>query len=206
MKIKEVSYIHAEGFAAGELKHGVIALVESGTPCLVLAPDDETRTDVLSGAAELRSRGGHIIGVGSTGRRCVRRLHRDTGCRTRQRHRGGGPRSAFRLFRRPGARKRPRPAAQPGQERDGEVTEARGITADRRHAHPSRRSGVRRRPGYRHRVISRRGRSPFHQYRLCARSVGIVTRAAGTPSGHRRRSRPASAIGRTIRHRVTSRT
>jgi glutamine---fructose-6-phosphate transaminase (isomerizing) len=67
LKIKEVSYIHAEGFAAGELKHGVIALVEAGTPCVVLAPDDTTRTDVLSGAAELRSRGGYIIGVGSTG-------------------------------------------------------------------------------------------------------------------------------------------
>ena len=67
LKIKEASYIHAEGFAAGELKHGVIALVEAGTPCLVLAPDDSTRTDVLSGAAELRSRGGYIIGVGSAG-------------------------------------------------------------------------------------------------------------------------------------------
>lgn len=66
LKIKEVSYIHAEGFAAGELKHGVIALVEPGTPCLVFAPDDETRTDMVSSASELRSRGGHIIGVGST--------------------------------------------------------------------------------------------------------------------------------------------
>jgi glutamine---fructose-6-phosphate transaminase (isomerizing) len=67
LKIKEVSYIHAEGFAAGELKHGVIALVEAGTPCVILAPQDFTRTDVLSGAAELKSRGGFIIGVGSTG-------------------------------------------------------------------------------------------------------------------------------------------
>jgi glucosamine--fructose-6-phosphate aminotransferase (isomerizing) len=66
LKIKEVSYVHAEGFAAGELKHGVIALVESGTPCLVFAPNDQTRTDVISGAAELKSRGGHIIGVGSS--------------------------------------------------------------------------------------------------------------------------------------------
>ncbi|MFM9106229.1 MAG: glutamine--fructose-6-phosphate transaminase (isomerizing) [Chloroflexota bacterium] len=64
LKIKEVSYIHAEGFAAGELKHGVIALVEPGTPCIVYAPPDETRADVLSGAMELRSRGGYIIGVG----------------------------------------------------------------------------------------------------------------------------------------------
>ena len=65
LKIKEVSYLHAEGFAAGELKHGVIALIEAGTSCLILAPQDSSRTDVLSGAAELKSRGGHIIGVGS---------------------------------------------------------------------------------------------------------------------------------------------
>jgi glucosamine--fructose-6-phosphate aminotransferase (isomerizing) len=65
LKIKEVSYVHAEGFAAGELKHGVIALIEPGTPCLVFAASDVTRTDVLSGAAELRSRGGYMIGVGS---------------------------------------------------------------------------------------------------------------------------------------------
>ena len=64
LKIKEVSYIHAEGFAAGELKHGVIALVAPGTPCVVYAPSDETRADILSGAMELKSRGGYIIGVG----------------------------------------------------------------------------------------------------------------------------------------------
>ncbi len=64
LKIKEVSYIHAEGFAGGELKHGVIALVAPGTPCVVYAPNDETRADILSGAMELRSRGGYIIGIG----------------------------------------------------------------------------------------------------------------------------------------------
>lgn len=64
LKIKEASYIHAEGFAGGELKHGVIALIGPCTPCLVYAPNDETRADALSGAAELRSRGGFIVGVG----------------------------------------------------------------------------------------------------------------------------------------------
>lgn len=64
LKIKEVSYIHAEGFAGGELKHGVIALIAPGTPCVVYAPNDETRADILSGAMELRSRGGYIIGIG----------------------------------------------------------------------------------------------------------------------------------------------
>jgi glucosamine--fructose-6-phosphate aminotransferase (isomerizing) len=63
LKIKEVSYIHAEGFAGGELKHGVIALIEEGTPCLVLAPNDETFRGVVSGAEEIKARGGLIIGI-----------------------------------------------------------------------------------------------------------------------------------------------
>jgi len=63
LKIKEVSYIHAEGFAAGELKHGVIALISPNTPCLVFAPNDETYADVISAAIEVKARGGRIIGV-----------------------------------------------------------------------------------------------------------------------------------------------
>lgn len=63
LKIKEVSYIHAEGFAGGELKHGVIALIEPGTPCIIYSPLDETRTDIISGAMELKARGGYIIGI-----------------------------------------------------------------------------------------------------------------------------------------------
>lgn len=63
LKIKEVSYIHAEGFAGGELKHGVIALVEPGTPCVVLAPKDETFWSILAGAEEIKARGGYIIGI-----------------------------------------------------------------------------------------------------------------------------------------------
>jgi glucosamine--fructose-6-phosphate aminotransferase (isomerizing) len=66
LKVKEVSYLHAEGFAGGELKHGVIALIEPGTPCLVLAPNDETRDDVLSGAMEVKARGGLIVGISPT--------------------------------------------------------------------------------------------------------------------------------------------
>jgi glucosamine--fructose-6-phosphate aminotransferase (isomerizing) len=63
LKIKEVSYVHAEGFAGGELKHGVIALIEPGTPCLVLAPRDDTYADIVSGAMQLRARGAMIVGV-----------------------------------------------------------------------------------------------------------------------------------------------
>jgi glucosamine--fructose-6-phosphate aminotransferase (isomerizing) len=64
LKIKEVSYVHAEGFAGGELKHGVIALIEPGTPCIVVAPRDETHDDVIGGAMEVKARGAMLIGVG----------------------------------------------------------------------------------------------------------------------------------------------
>lgn len=64
LKIKEVSYIHAEGFASGELKHGTIALIEKNTPVLVYVPNDETKAAVMSNAMEVKSRGAFVIGVG----------------------------------------------------------------------------------------------------------------------------------------------
>lgn len=64
LKIKETSYVHAEGFAGGELKHGVIALIEKGTPVFVFAPNDETYEEIISNAQEVKARGGFIIGVG----------------------------------------------------------------------------------------------------------------------------------------------
>ena len=63
LKIKEVSYIHTEGLAGGELKHGPIALISRGTPCLVFAPKDETYDSIISNATEVRARGGVIIGI-----------------------------------------------------------------------------------------------------------------------------------------------
>lgn len=64
LKIKETSYVHAEGFAGGELKHGVIALIEKGTPCIVFAPNDDTYEEIVSNAQEVKARGGFIIGIG----------------------------------------------------------------------------------------------------------------------------------------------
>lgn len=64
LKMKEVSYVHTEGLAGGELKHGTIALIEEGTPCIVFAPNDETFDSIISNATEISSRGGLIIGVG----------------------------------------------------------------------------------------------------------------------------------------------
>ncbi len=63
LKIKEVSYIHAEGFAGGELKHGTIALIEKDTPCLVFVANDATKDEILSNAEEIKARGGYIIGI-----------------------------------------------------------------------------------------------------------------------------------------------
>lgn len=65
LKIKEGSYIHSEGFAAGELKHGVIALISKGTPCIVVAPKDETYGATMAAAMEVKARGGYIIGISS---------------------------------------------------------------------------------------------------------------------------------------------
>lgn len=63
IKLQEVSYIHAEGFAGGELKHGPIALISEGTPCIALVANDETKHEIISNAIEVKSRGGYIIGV-----------------------------------------------------------------------------------------------------------------------------------------------
>jgi len=63
LKIKEVSYIHAEGFAGGELKHGTIALIDHGTPCIVF-PSDATEKEIIGNAMELKARGAYIIGIG----------------------------------------------------------------------------------------------------------------------------------------------
>ena len=63
LKIKESSYIHSEPFAAGELKHGVITLIQKGTPCFAIGANDETKLELLSSAAQLKARGGRIIGV-----------------------------------------------------------------------------------------------------------------------------------------------
>jgi glucosamine--fructose-6-phosphate aminotransferase (isomerizing) len=63
IKIQEVSYVHAEGFAGGELKHGPIALIAKGTPLIALVPNDETREDTITNALEVKTRGGLVIGI-----------------------------------------------------------------------------------------------------------------------------------------------
>jgi glucosamine--fructose-6-phosphate aminotransferase (isomerizing) len=67
LKLKEVSYIHAEGYAAGEIKHGPIALVCPEVPTVFLVPDDSLREKVISNIKEVKARGGPVIAVGVEG-------------------------------------------------------------------------------------------------------------------------------------------
>ncbi len=73
LKLKEISYLHAEGFAAGELKHGPIALIDHGVPVIAIAPQDGMHEKVLSNIQEVKARGASVISVvteGDSGLRC----------------------------------------------------------------------------------------------------------------------------------------
>ncbi len=61
LKLKEISYIHAEGYAAGELKHGPIALIDEKMPVIVIAPHDRVFEKTVSNMQEVAARGGRII-------------------------------------------------------------------------------------------------------------------------------------------------
>jgi glucosamine--fructose-6-phosphate aminotransferase (isomerizing) len=63
LKLKEVSYVHAEGMPAGELKHGTLALIEPGTPVAVICPNDYTYDETMSNTMEAKSRGAYIIAL-----------------------------------------------------------------------------------------------------------------------------------------------
>ncbi len=61
LKLKEISYIHAEGYAAGEIKHGPIALIDENMPVVVIAPFDRVFEKTVSNMQEVAARGGKII-------------------------------------------------------------------------------------------------------------------------------------------------
>ncbi|RLB23488.1 MAG: glutamine--fructose-6-phosphate transaminase (isomerizing), partial [Deltaproteobacteria bacterium] len=74
LKLKEISYIHAEGYAAGEMKHGPIALVSPEMPTVAIAPMDEMYEKMLSNIQEIKSRKGPVIAIVSQGDEKVREL------------------------------------------------------------------------------------------------------------------------------------
>lgn len=67
LKLKEISYVHAEGYAAGEMKHGPIALIEEGTPVIALAPQDRVCTKMISNIQEVRARGAAVVAIATEG-------------------------------------------------------------------------------------------------------------------------------------------
>ncbi|MCX5652872.1 MAG: glutamine--fructose-6-phosphate transaminase (isomerizing) [Planctomycetota bacterium] len=74
LKLKEISYIHAEGMPAAEMKHGPIALIDEGMPVVFVATRNSQYEKVLSNIEEVRSRGGHVIAVATEGDEDIKRL------------------------------------------------------------------------------------------------------------------------------------
>ena len=67
LKLKEISYIHAEGYAAGEMKHGPIALIDNNIPVVVVAPKDQYYEKIVSNIQEVKARKGNVIAVATKG-------------------------------------------------------------------------------------------------------------------------------------------
>ena len=74
LKLKEISYIHAEGYAAGEMKHGPIALVDKVMPVIVIAPDDPWYEKMVSQIEQVKARGGRVIAVATDGDKKIESL------------------------------------------------------------------------------------------------------------------------------------
>jgi glucosamine--fructose-6-phosphate aminotransferase (isomerizing) len=67
LKLKEIAYIHAEGYAAGEMKHGPIALVDPDFPTMAIAPEDGSYEKIMSNVQEIRARDGRIVAITTAG-------------------------------------------------------------------------------------------------------------------------------------------
>jgi len=77
LKLKEIAYVHAEGYAAGELKHGPIALIDESFVCICICPRDDMYEKVISNMQEMKARGGRIIAIATEGDKQVRAIAED---------------------------------------------------------------------------------------------------------------------------------
>jgi glucosamine--fructose-6-phosphate aminotransferase (isomerizing) len=77
LKIKEIAYVHAEGYPSGEMKHGPIALVDKNFPSIFIAPKDSVYEKNISGMQEIKARGGKIIAIATEGDREIKKLADD---------------------------------------------------------------------------------------------------------------------------------
>lgn len=77
IKIKELCYIHAEGFASGEMKHGPIAMIDGNFPSIFIAPKDSVYEKNLSGMQEIKARGGKVIAIATEGDKAIKKIADD---------------------------------------------------------------------------------------------------------------------------------
>lgn len=77
LKIKEISYVHAEGFASGEMKHGTIALIDKNFPSIFIVPKDSVYKKNISGMQEIKARGGKIIAIATEGDKEIKKIADD---------------------------------------------------------------------------------------------------------------------------------
>ena len=131
LKLKEISYIPTDAYAAGEMKHGPIALLDDSTPVVVVATDNHVYEKVMSNVQEVRARGAHVIAVATEGNVEIEDVaeHVFLPAADGAGAAGGAgdpAAAAARLRHRPAPRPRHRQAAQPRQDRHGRVG-ARGL-------------------------------------------------------------------------------
>jgi glutamine---fructose-6-phosphate transaminase (isomerizing) len=77
LKIKEIAYVHAEGYPSGEMKHGPIALIDKNFPSVILAPKDSVYEKSISGIQEIKARGGRVIAIATKGDKSIEKLADD---------------------------------------------------------------------------------------------------------------------------------
>ena len=130
LKLKEISYLHAEGYPAGEMKHGPIALVDEDLPVVAICPQGHVYEKMLSNVQEVKARGGRVIAVASAGDESLRSLldpaldallEVPAAAGPVDAVPDGDPAAAARLPRGRARRARRRPAAQPRQVRHRRV-------------------------------------------------------------------------------------
>ena len=74
LKLKEISYIHAEGYGAGEMKHGPIAMIDENFPTLAIVPQDSTYEKMISNIQEIKARNGKIIAIATEGDKLIKKI------------------------------------------------------------------------------------------------------------------------------------
>ena len=77
MKLKEISYVHAEGIVGGELKHGPLALVEESFPTVAICPSDSVYDKMVSNIQQVRGRNGKVIAVATEGNEDIKKIADD---------------------------------------------------------------------------------------------------------------------------------